>query len=113
MNPGSKIKWTDKPVIVLTNRRSYSATEWFVLFMDLQPNVQIVGDTTGGGGAVPITRELPNGWILRVSNTQTRLPSGKVFQKSGIFPDVPVWIPQEDETNNIDTILEKAIQLLR
>jgi C-terminal processing protease CtpA/Prc len=103
----------DKPVAVLTNRGSFSATEWFVLFMQLQANVTIVGDTTGGGGAVPISRELPNGWILRVSNTQTKLASGKVFQKSGIAPDVPVWITESDEQKNVDTILESAIALLK
>lgn len=108
----SKKLW-NKPVVILTNRGSFSATEWFVLFMDLLPDVKIVGDTTGGGGAVPITRELPNGWVLRVSNTQTRLLSGKMFQRSGIFPDVPVWISKEDEINNVDTILEKAMQLLK
>jgi C-terminal processing protease CtpA/Prc len=105
--------WKNKPVMILTNRQSFSATEWFVLLMDLAPKVQIVGDTTGGGGSVPITRELPNGWTLRISNTQTRLPSGRMFQGTGIYPDVPVWISKEDESNSIDTILEKAMELLR
>ena len=100
-----------RPVIILTNRSSFSATEWFVFLMKSQPKVTIVGDTTGGGGAVPITRELSNGWILRISNTQTRLPSGHVFQKAGIYPDVPVWIKKEDEEESIDTILERAMTI--
>lgn len=108
--PDKKI-WNNRPVMILTNRSSFSATEWFVLLMKLQSEVTIVGDTTGGGGAVPITRELPNGWILRVSNTQTRLPSGQVFQGTGIYPDVPVTIEKEDEEKNIDTILERAMAM--
>lgn len=108
----SKKNWREKQVAVLTNRGSFSATEWFVLFMQLQDQVTTVGDTTGGGGAVPITRELPNGWILRVSNTQTRMASGKIFQGSGISPDIPIWISKENEQKNIDAILETAIQLL-
>jgi hypothetical protein len=107
----SETTWNRKPVAVLTNRSTFSAAEWFVLFMKLQSRVTIVGDTTGGGGAVPITRELPNGWILRVSNTQTRLASGRIFHRSGIYPDIPVWIKEEDEQKHIDTILETAIQL--
>lgn len=111
--PHLKKAWTERPVAVLTNRNSFSATEWFVLFMQLQSRVKVVGDTTGGGGAVPITRELPNGWILRVSNTQTRLASGRIFQRTGLYPDVPVWITKEEEQNNVDAILETAIQLLK
>lgn len=112
LEPSSNNTWNEKKIAVLTNRSSFSATEWFVLFMQLQDHVTTVGDTTGGGGAVPITRELPNGWILRVSNTQTKLASGKIFQRSGISPDVPVWITKDDEQKNIDTILETAIRLL-
>jgi C-terminal processing protease CtpA/Prc len=103
--------WAEKQVVILTNRGSFSATEWFVLFMKRRPGVAVVGDTTGGGGAIPITRELPNGWILRIPNTQTRLPSGEFFQSTGIAPDVPVWLNDEDQANGVDTILESAITL--
>jgi hypothetical protein len=49
----------NKPVAILTNRRTFSAAEWFVTFTDVLPNVVLVGDTTGGGSALPIIRELP------------------------------------------------------
>jgi hypothetical protein len=101
-----------KPIAILTNRRSYSATEWFVTMMDVLPKVTIVGDTTGGGSAMPLIRELPNGWILRTSNTQTQLPSGRDFQFTGLFPDVPVWITTQDANRNIDSILEAGISVL-
>jgi C-terminal processing protease CtpA/Prc len=101
-----------KPVIVLTNRYSYSATEWFVLFADVIPTITIVGDTTGGGSAIPVMRELPNGWLLRTSNTQTMLPSGRDFQVLGLYPDIAVWISKADALLNKDTILEKAVALL-
>ena len=100
------------PVVVLTNRSSYSATEWFVLSSDVLPNVTIVGDTTGGGSGIPITRELPNGWLLRVSNSQTKLPSGRDYQFTGLYPDIPVWITSLDLLRNKDSILEKAISIL-
>lgn len=99
----------DKPVAILTNRHSYSATEWFVLFTDVLPNVTMVGDTTGGGSAIPLVRELPNGWLLRISNTQIMMPSGRDFQNTGLYPDTPIWITSEDEEKGIDTILEKAM----
>lgn len=101
-----------KPIAILTNRLSYSATEWFVIMSKVIPRITIIGDTTGGGSAMPLIRELPNGWILRTSNTQTRLPSGRDFQFTGIYPDIPVWITAEDANGNVDTILERAIAVI-
>ncbi len=101
-----------KPVIVLTNRRSFSSTEWFVSGMRTIPHVTIMGDTTGGGSGNPLFRELPNGWSMRVSNTQKQLPEGYDYQYIGIAPDVPVWITESDSAAGIDTILETAIQSL-
>lgn len=98
-----------KPVTIITNRYSYSATEWFVLLAATLPHVKILGDTTGGGSAIPLIRELPNGWLLRISNTQIMTPSGDDFQFKGLYPDVPVWITSSDAEKGIDTILEKAM----
>lgn len=101
-----------KPIMILTNRTTYSAAEWFVLSMQCLTNVTCIGDTTGGGSAKPIFRELPNGWMLRVSNTQCQLPSGNDFQNVGLFPDIPLWLSDEDIFNNTDAILEKAIETI-
>ena len=101
-----------KPVCVLTNRMSYSATEWFVAMMDVVSGVTIIGDTTGGGSGDPLKRQLPNGWFFRLSNSQSQLPSGRDYQLSGIYPDIPVWINKSDSINGKDTILETAIALI-
>ncbi len=103
----------NKNVVILTNRTTYSAAEWFVAMADALPQISIVGDTTGGGSGIPLLRELPNGWILRISNTQLKLPSGNDFQFYGICPDIPIWITEEEYNNNTDAILEKAISLLK
>lgn len=102
----------DKQVIVLTNRLSYSSTEWFVSEMRALPQVIIAGDTTGGGSGNPLVRQLPNGWVLRLSNSQAQLPEGFDYQYTGIYPDVPVWISENDANNGIDTILETAISII-
>lgn len=102
----------NKQVVVLSNRRCYSSTEWFLGNMDLLPNVTIVGDTSGGGSGSPMQRQLPNGWTFRLSNTQMQLPSGRDFQFSGIYPDVPVWISQADSARGFDSILETAIGII-
>jgi hypothetical protein len=101
-----------KPVAVLSNRRSYSSTEWFISEMRVIPHATIVGDTTGGGSGNPMIRQLPNGWTFRLSNSQKQLPEGRDFQYTGIYPDVPVWITPADSARGIDTILETAIDII-
>ncbi len=102
-----------KNVVILTNRTTYSAAEWFVAMTSALPNFTSIGDTTGGGSGIPLLRELSNGWILRISNAQVMLPSGKDFQFTGLYPDIPLWITDEEYTNNTDAILEKAISVLQ
>ncbi len=101
-----------KSIAILTNRKTYSASEWFISMTSVLPNVTTIGDTTGGGSAVPLLRELPNGWILRISNTQIKLPSGHDFQFTGLYPDIPIWLTSDDYKKNVDAILEKAIDFL-
>ncbi|MFK7923982.1 MAG: S41 family peptidase [Bacteroidia bacterium] len=100
------------PVMVLTNRLSYSATTFFTQYMRELPNVTILGDTTGGGGGAPSFTELANGWVLRVSATQLEALDGFNVE-DGIPPDVQIDLDPVDEANGIDTILEEALRLIR
>lgn len=111
LDPGGEVHYA-KPVALLTNRTCYSATGWFVLEMRSLPNVQIIGDTTGGGSGQPIVKELSNGWIVRVSNSQRLSPEGNDDQYTGIYPDIPIWISEQDIEINRDAILERAIEEL-
>ena len=54
---------------------------------------------------------LSNGWIYRVSKKISYDLSKKPI-KAGITPDIRVEISSEDELNQKDTILEKALELL-
>ena len=57
----------DKPIVLLTNRGSYSATTYFAAMMKVLPQVTIVGQITGGGGGGNAAFELQNGWLVEVS----------------------------------------------
>ncbi len=99
-------------VVVLTNRRSYSATTYFTQYMSVFDNVTLVGDTTGGGGGMPAFRDLPNGWLLRVSSSRFTGPDGFNIE-SGIPPDYQVDICEEEAfSKKEDAIIEKAIQII-
>jgi len=101
-----------KPVVLLTNRSSYSASTFFTQMMREIPTVTVLGDTTGGGGGAPADTDLANGWVLRVSATQLYAPDGFNVE-DGIPPDSTVMLRPEDEAQGIDTILEAALAFLR
>ncbi len=101
-----------KPVVVLTNRKCFSTTEDFVLAMNVLPQVTIIGDTTGGGSGNPIFRELPNGWGFQLSNWISSRLDGFIYESTGLPPDVPVWITEQDSIAGTDTILESGIEYI-
>lgn len=100
-----------KPVVLLTNRSSFSAANDFTLMMHQLPHVIHLGDTTGGGGGVPYYRELPNGWTYRFSRTQTLSPSGENVE-FGIPPHILQYMDTIDFLNGKDSMIEKALEIL-
>lgn len=98
----------DKPIVVLTNRSCFSATNDFASVCKVLPNVTLMGDTTGGGGGIPAEYELPNGWVVRLSVSQTLLPDGFNVE-GGVPPDIQVDMDATEEANGIDSILEAAL----
>ncbi len=110
IEPSDRIRW-QKKVAVLTNRRSYSATNDFVNCMNQFSNVVIVGDKTGGGSGLPFSSEIPCGWSIRFSASPTLDPQMNQLE-FGIDPDVKVDMTSEDMRRGKDTIIETACELL-
>lgn len=106
IDPSNSIRW-QKPVVVLANRHSYSATNDFVRQMRCMPNAIIMGDTTGGGSGLPFTSELPNGWSIRFSASPT-FDREMNQTEWGIEPDIKVDMDADDEARGIDTMIESA-----
>lgn len=96
-----------KPVVVLTNRGCYSATNEFVSIMKYAPKVTIVGDRTGGGSGLPFSSELPNGWSIRFS-TSPMFNAQKEQIEFGVEPDFKVMMLKSDADENKDSIIEAA-----
>ncbi|MCM1515279.1 MAG: S41 family peptidase [Paraprevotella sp.] len=111
LEPSRTIRW-QKPVIVLTNRGCYSATNTFVRDMLCCPNVRTLGDSTGGGGGMPFTGELPCGWLVRFSACP-QFDRERRHIEFGIPPTIPCALKDEDVVRGCDTLIETARELLR
>ena len=96
-------------VVVLTDRRTFSAAETFALAMRTNERTVIVGDTTGGSVGKPVSRELPNGWLVKVSQWIAYDTDGSVIEDVGVAPDVFV----SDGDGPGDRPLEEALAILR
>ncbi len=92
-------------VVVITNRRVYSAANLFVSIMKNLPQVRIMGDTTGGGGGLPLSMELYNGWMVELS-TNPIFDIDKKSIESGIEPHQVIML--EQRTDKKDNIIESA-----
>ncbi len=102
----------NKPVIVLTNRTCFSACNDFALYLSELPNVQLYGDQTGGGGAIPNNYILANGWKIQYSSTITLSPVKESIE-NGIQPDVRIIISGLDESRGIDPIIDRSFLALK
>lgn len=96
-----------KPLMVLVDRGSYSATSLFALATKAFSNITLVGDTTGGGGGLPSGGQLPNGWTYRFTVSQVLDLNGNNFTEDGVPPDIKAAFDWSDLTK--DEILERAI----
>ena len=107
-----RIRWA-KPIVVLTNRSTFSAANNFASIMKLLPGVTMVGATTGGGSGMPYSSELPCGWGVRFSACSMLDAQGRSTE-AGVdpTPGCAVDLDPMDALNGKDTILEKALQIL-
>jgi hypothetical protein len=111
VRPRAGERFTGK-VAVLTNRRTYSAANFFAQMARALPNARLFGDQTGGGGGIPVFGELPNGWTYRFSASQAVDPDGRHLE-FGVPVDVPVALDTALARDGVDSIIEAALDWMR
>ncbi|MDR1737839.1 MAG: S41 family peptidase [Candidatus Symbiothrix sp.] len=111
ITPSEGVRPTQK-VVVLTNRKCYSACNDFINAIRYAPKVITMGDRSGGGSGLPFSSELPNGWYVRFSACPTYNAEMQHIE-SGIEPDVPMQLSDIDVQNGKDTLIEEAILILK
>jgi len=109
---GDRIK--GKPLIVLINNGSASASEIVAGALQDQKRAVLLGETTYGKGSVQSIIPLRNKGAIRLTISKYYLPSGKSISEVGVTPDIK--IEAEDEEFLINTItdnqLNYAVKLL-
>ena len=109
---GDRVK--GKPLIVLINNGSASASEIVAGALKDHKRAIILGSNTYGKGSVQSIIPLNNGGGIRITISKYYLPSGQSISGIGISPDI--FIDDDDDDFEIDTKTDKqlnyAIKLL-
>ena len=109
---GDEIK--GKPLIVLINNGSASASEIVAGALQDQKRAVLLGETSFGKGSVQSIIPLKNKGALRLTVSKYYLPSGKSISEIGVIPDITVEETGDDFSINTstDNQLNYAIKLL-
>ncbi|MFU8805104.1 MAG: S41 family peptidase [Bradymonadaceae bacterium] len=110
----------DKPVVVLTDPRTYSASNYFAQRLVYHGRGMLIGERTGGGSASPEQGAMlvPGVWF-QVSTYVVQTPEG-VNAEEGIDPDIEVEYRPDDGGQGLvshelpagDRVLSEAIRYL-
>ena len=104
-----------KPIIVITNSGSASASEIFAGALKDHKRAIILGENTYGKGSVQSIIPLKNGGGMRLTISKYYLPSGKSISEVGVTPDILVEEKGDGFKINSETDnqLNYAINLLK
>ncbi len=111
-------KCIDKPMCVLVNGNSASASEAFAGALRDLGDAKLVGVKTYGKGIMQTSYTLSNGGVFKLTTGKYYLPKGECIHETGITPEYKVELSEELTTkywllnNDNDLQLKKGIELL-
>lgn len=111
-------RWFEKPLAVLINGNSASASEIFAGAIRDYEAGTLVGTTTFGKGIVQRVFNLSDGSGLKLTIAKYYTPNGQYIQDKGIDPDVEVELDEAlqgklEITHEEDNQLREAIRVLK
>lgn len=103
---------TNKPIVILINKGSASASEIFSGAMKDNRRAVLVGENSFGKGLVQEVNKLMGGSGANVTIQKYLTPNGTDINKKGIAPDVTVELSDQDIKDKNDAQLRKANEVL-
>ena len=108
------------PMVVLVDKNTYSAAEFFAAVLQEKEWATIVGEHTSGKGNYQHTFPLSDGSAIAISVGKYFMPSGRSLDGVGITPDVLLSLQDEQLTElyygilapEDDAQLQRAIEIL-
>jgi len=94
-----------KPIVILTNRNTVSAAEWFTMALRTQSHVTHAGMATCGAFSARNDRFMINGWVYSISPERVTDMNDKYYEGIGIQPEIEI-------NKTSDEQLDDAIKLL-
>ena len=108
----ARTTYTNKPVVILINKGSASASEILSGAMKDHGRAIIVGEQSFGKGLVQEVNKLPLSSGMNSTIQRYLTPNGTDIHKKGIAPDVKVELTEQNIKDKNDVQLTKAIDVL-
>lgn len=103
----------DKPLAVLVNGNSASASEIYAGAVQAYGVGQVVGTQTFGKGVVQQTFDLKDGTSVKLTIAEYLIQGEISIDGEGVTPDVEIEYEADEENPEYDNQLEKALEILR
>jgi len=103
----------DKPLAVLVNGNSASASEIYAGAIQDHGIGTVVGTQTYGKGVVQSVFDLKDGTCLKLTVSEYFTPNGRTIHGEGVTPDVEVEYAVNEENPEKDNQLEKAVEVIK
>lgn len=102
----------DKPLVVMMNGYSASASEIFAGAIQDYGLGQIVGTQSYGKGVVQSIFDLQDGTSVKLTIAEYFTPNGRSIDGEGITPDVEVEYQYDENNPEADNQLDRAMEVL-
>lgn len=108
----------DKPIAILVNENSASASEVFSGAMQDYNKAVLVGTTTFGKGIVQTVFDLPDGTAIKLTTAKYYTPKGRNIHGTGLEPDITEALTDQTRRQKksgvlIDNQMQRAIDYLK